>query len=63
MSNVVADKPFSSSVGDYVKAVWELGGAGTASTREVSARLSVSPGSVSNMFARLQEMGLVECDR
>jgi len=63
MSDLVADKPFSSSVGDYVKAIWELGGAETASTREVSARLSVSPASVTNMFARLQEMGLVEYER
>jgi DtxR family Mn-dependent transcriptional regulator len=63
MSNFVADKHFSSSVGDYVKAIWDLGGTGAASTKEVAARLSVSPASVSNMFVRLQEMGLVRHER
>src|SRR3712207_4293434 len=53
----------STSVGDYVKAVWEIAGKGAASTKDVSARLSVSPASVSNMFVRLQEMGLVEYER
>ena len=53
----------SSSVGDYVKAVWEIAGTGVASTKEVAGRLSVSPASVTNMFARLQEMGLVEYER
>ncbi len=53
----------SSSVGDYVKAVWEVSGTGAASTKDVAARLSVSPASVSNMFVRLREMGLVEYER
>ncbi|HZB10034.1 MAG TPA: hypothetical protein VE525_13090 [Rubrobacter sp.] len=55
----------SSSVGDYLKAVWELAVdlGGAASTMGVAARLSVTPASVSNMFARLQEMGLVEYER
>ena len=55
----------SSSVGDYLKAVWELaeGSGGSASTKGVAARLSVSSASVSNMFARLQEMGLVRYER
>jgi len=63
MSNFLLDRPFSSSVGDYVKAIWDLGGTGAASTKEVSERLLVSPASVSNMFVRLQEMGLVEYER
>ncbi len=63
MTDFVADKPFSSSVGDYVKAIWDLGGTGAASTKEVAVRLSVSPASVSNMFVRLQEMGLVRHER
>jgi DtxR family transcriptional regulator, Mn-dependent transcriptional regulator len=48
-----------------LKAVWELaaGSGGAASTKDVAARLSVSPASVSNMFARLQEMGLVSYER
>jgi DtxR family transcriptional regulator, Mn-dependent transcriptional regulator len=54
----------SSSVGDYLKAIWELAeDSGGASTKGVAARLSVSSASVSNMFARLQEMGLVRYER
>ena len=63
MSDLTTDEPFSSSVGDYVKAVWDLEGMGAASTKDVAARLSISPASVTNMFARLQEMGLVEYER
>jgi len=59
----MVEKPYSSSVGDYIKAIWDLGGVGSASTKEVAARLLVSPASVSNMFVRLQEMGLVEYER
>jgi DtxR family Mn-dependent transcriptional regulator len=50
----------SSSVGNYLKAIWELGGESTASTTNVAERLSVSSASVTNMFARLREMGLAE---
>ncbi len=48
-----------------MKAVWDLAGPSgdAASTKDVAARLSVSPASVSNMFARLQEMGLVGYER
>ncbi len=63
MSDLAMDEAFSSSVGDYVKAVWDLEGTGAASTKNVAARLSISPASVTNMFARLQEMGLVEYER
>lgn len=62
MSDLVSNAP-SISVGDYVKAVWEVTGSGVASTKEVAERLSVSPASVTNMFVRLQEMGLVEYER
>jgi len=55
--------PPSSSVGDYVKAIWEVAGTGSASTKDVAGRLSVAPASVTNMFARLGEMGLVEYER
>jgi DtxR family transcriptional regulator, Mn-dependent transcriptional regulator len=55
--------PHSTSVGDYVKAIWELAGDGSASTKEVSGRLSVSSASVTGMFRRLQEMGLVRYER
>src|ERR687898_1879032 len=63
MPDLATDESFSSSVGNYVKAVWDLEGMGAASTKDVAARLSVSPASVTNMFARLQEMGLVEYER
>jgi DtxR family Mn-dependent transcriptional regulator len=53
----------SASVEDYVKAVWEVAGSGAASTKDVAERLSIAPPSVTNMFVRLQEMGLVEYER
>jgi DtxR family transcriptional regulator, Mn-dependent transcriptional regulator len=58
-----ATKPPSASVGDYLKAIWEVGGSGAASTKDVADRLSVASASVTNMFARLQEMGLAEYER
>ena len=63
MSDLATDESFSSSVGNYVNAVWDLEGIGAASTKDVAARLSISPASVTNMFVRLQEMGLVEYER
>jgi len=63
MPELATDESFSSSVGDYLKAVWDLEGMGAASTKDVAVRLSISPASVTNMFARLQEMGLVEYER
>ena len=56
-------KPPSSSVGDYLKAIWELSEEGAASTNDVAERLSFSAASVSNMFGRLREMGLAEYER
>jgi DtxR family Mn-dependent transcriptional regulator len=50
-------------VGDYLKAIWEVAGSGAASTTDVADRLSVASASVTNMFARLQEMGLAEYER
>jgi DtxR family Mn-dependent transcriptional regulator len=63
MTDPTVEKPYSSSVGDYIKAIWELGGVGSASTKDVADRLLVSPASVSNMFVRLQEMNLAEYER
>jgi DtxR family transcriptional regulator, Mn-dependent transcriptional regulator len=63
MTDPTVEKPYSSSVGDYIKAIWDLGGVGSASTKDVAERLLVSPASVSNMFVRLQEMGLVKYER
>ena len=53
----------SSSVGDYLKAIWEAAGSDVATTSSVAARLSVSSASVTGMFGRLQEMGLVRYER
>src|SRR5215207_6979992 len=53
----------SALVEDYVKAIWEVAGSGAASTKDVAERLSIAPPSVTNMFVRLQEMGLVEYER
>lgn len=50
----------SPSVGDYLKAVWELSEKDSASTKQIADRLSVAPESVTNMLGRLGERGLVE---
>ncbi len=66
MRDPVQSRSPSASVGDYLKAIWELvvdSGEVAASTKGVAERLSVSAASVSNMFARLQETGLVEHER
>jgi DtxR family Mn-dependent transcriptional regulator len=60
MSDRVANKPISTSVGDYLKAIWSVAGTGSASTNALSERLSVSPASVSSMLVRLREMGFVD---
>ena len=63
MNDSAAVRSPSVSVGDYVKAIWEVAGSGAASTKEVAERLAIAPPSVTNMFVRLQEMGLVEYER
>ena len=65
MTESTTSRSPSASVGDYLKAIWELAGdePGAASTKEVSGRLSVAPASVTNMFVRLQEMGLADYER
>lgn len=63
MTSLPLTQPPSSSVGDYLKAIWEIGGSGAASTSDVATRLLVSSASVTNMFGRLQEMGLVRYER
>ena len=63
MTEVAPTGSLSPSVGDYLKAIWEVGESGAASTKDVADQLSISSASVSNMFVRLQEMGLVEYER
>jgi DtxR family Mn-dependent transcriptional regulator len=60
MNGATVPQTPSSSVENYLKAIWESGEAGAASTKEVADRLSVSSASVTNMFVRLQEMGFVK---
>lgn len=63
MNEPTVIQPPSSSVGDYVKAIWEVAGRDAASTKEVANHLSIASASVTNMFGRLREMGLVEYER
>jgi DtxR family Mn-dependent transcriptional regulator len=63
MNDSAVTRPPSSSVGDYVKTIWEVAGRGAASTKDIADRLSIAPASVTGMFGRLQEMGLVEYQR
>lgn len=63
MSGSAPTRSLSSSIGDYLKAVWTISGADAASTKSLSKQLSVAPASVTNMLGRLQEMGLVEYER
>ncbi len=63
MGESTAAQPLSSSIGDYVKIIWELAGSGAASTTEIAARLSVAPASLTKMLGRLQELGLVSYER
>ncbi len=56
-------QPLSSSVGDYLKAVWGLAGPSVAAPKDLSSRLSVSSASVTEMLRRLQELGFVEYER
>lgn len=56
-------RPLSTSIGDYLKVIWELTESDTASTTEIAVRLSVAPASVTKMLGRLQKMGLVSYER
>jgi DtxR family transcriptional regulator, Mn-dependent transcriptional regulator len=63
MNGMAITRPPSTSVGDYLKAIWEVAGSEAASTKEVADKLSIAPPSVTNMFTRLREMELVEYER
>jgi DtxR family transcriptional regulator, Mn-dependent transcriptional regulator len=63
MNSATVPRSPSSSVENYLKALWESAETGVASTKEVADRLSVASASVTNMFVRLQEMGFVEYER
>src|SRR3954451_1853472 len=57
--------PHSIAIEDYAKAIYHLGGDGreAVSTSELAGRLRVTPGSVSGMMKRLDELGLVAHER
>lgn len=63
MNDLKATQNFSTAIGDYLKAIWQLVGSGVASTSDVSEQLSVAPASVTRMLGRLQEMGFVRYER
>jgi DtxR family transcriptional regulator, Mn-dependent transcriptional regulator len=63
MSGTAPTRSLSTSIGDYLKALWTISGTDAASTKSLSEQLSVAPASVTNMLGRLQEMGLVEYER
>jgi len=63
MPGTETTRPLSSSIGDYLKAIWTIAETASASTKDISGHLSVAPASVTNMLGRLQEMGLVRYER
>ncbi|HEX7022372.1 MAG TPA: metal-dependent transcriptional regulator [Trueperaceae bacterium] len=63
MPNPSASSNISSSVGDYLKAIWILGGGKLVTTRALAEHLGISPASVSGMLGRLQETGLILHER
>lgn len=50
----------SASVGDYLKAVWQLSAVGPAAPGDIARELGVSGSSVTAMLLRLQRDGLVD---
>ena len=55
--------PVSTSVGDYLKAIWMRGGGETVTTTILAEHLGISPASVSGMLVRLQGTGLIDYQR
>jgi DtxR family Mn-dependent transcriptional regulator len=53
----------SESVGDYLKAIWIIGGSEPVSTQNLADHLGISAPSVSGMLVRLHEQGLVHHER
>ena len=63
LGTVHAPAPASSAVEDYLKAVYALETRleGPVPTNALAERLGVTPGSVSGMLRRLDELGLPLC--
>ena len=56
----MTEKPLSSAVEDYLKAIFELG---EAKTQALADALEVSPASVTGMLKKLSALGLIEYER
>lgn len=54
-----AEAGLSRAVGDYLKAIWQHAGEGTAATGDIARSLGVTAPSVTGMLARLKALGLV----
>lgn len=63
MSGDVRGSALSTSIGDYLKAIWIVGQGDRATTSALAEHLSVSASSVSGMLARLQARGWVTYER
>src|SRR5829696_2638862 len=65
LNTVQTPHPASSAVEDYLKAVYALESRleGPVPTNALAQRLGVTPGSVSGMLRRLDELGLLEHER
>ncbi|MEX2542259.1 MAG: metal-dependent transcriptional regulator [Trueperaceae bacterium] len=61
--SISQDAHLSTSVGDYLKAIWTVSNSKPASTNAIAEVLGVSSPSVSAMLARLQDSGLIEYER
>ena len=57
------DTNLSTSVGDYLKAIWTVANGKPASTNAVAEVLGVSSASVSAMLGRLHDSGLIRYER
>lgn len=53
----------STSVGDYLKAIWVVGNEGPASTGDIARELEVTAPSVTGMLGKLKRLGLIEYRR
>jgi len=49
----------STSVGDYLKAIWVVAGDGPAATGDIARALGVTASSVTGMLGKLKRMGLI----
>lgn len=59
----MGESEITTSIGDYLKAIWHVGQGGRASTSALAEQLAVSASSVSGMLARLQTQGWVTYER